>query len=117
MRDVNVNFGVLHRTCKLLVLFCFLYISVTLVYYAKSVNFRVAFLQNQQSNAKAEPNKLELKHSGESELGVINSTEPWTKSLEQCPDPSPLLGKCTDGEVFREKNCVTLRFLCKGRRG
>lgn len=91
MRDANVNFGVLHRTCKLLVFFCFLYISVTLVYYAKSVNFRVAFLQNQQSNVKAEPNKLELKDSGESELGVTNSTEPWTKSLKQCPDPSPLL--------------------------
>lgn len=96
MRDTNVNFGVLHRTCKLLVLFCFLYISITLVYYAKSVNFRVAFLQNQQSHVKTEPVKVEVKDTGESELVGTqgsNSSEPRPKPQEQCPDPSPLLGK------------------------
>ncbi|XP_041916860.1 beta-1,4-galactosyltransferase 1 [Alosa sapidissima] len=97
MRDSNVNFGVLHRTCKLLVFFCFVYISATLVYYAKSVNFRLAFVQNQQSHSKTESSKLEAKDAGASELIVTlgsnfsESSEPGHKTLEQCPDPSPLL--------------------------
>lgn len=103
MRDSNVNFGVLHRTCKLLVFFCFVYITATLVYYAKSVNFRLAFVQNQQSHVKTDPIKLEVKYSGALELKTTlgsNSSEPGPKTLEQCPDPSPLLGKCTDGQLF-----------------
>ncbi|KAL2089106.1 hypothetical protein ACEWY4_016005 [Coilia grayii] len=95
MPEANANFGVLHRTCKALVFLCFIYISVTLVYYAKSVNFRLDFMQNQQSQVRTEPNKLASKDVGAlatRDTQAVNSTKTeTTKTLEKCPDPSPLL--------------------------
>lgn len=46
--DASVNFGLLNRTCKLVVLLCFLHISVTLFFYVRSFDVRPAFAQNQQ---------------------------------------------------------------------
>ncbi|XP_053180215.1 beta-1,4-galactosyltransferase 1 isoform X1 [Scomber japonicus] len=48
--DSTGNFQLLHRTCKLVVLLCFLHISVTLVFYVRSLDIRFAFTQNQQSH-------------------------------------------------------------------
>ncbi|XP_042274319.1 beta-1,4-galactosyltransferase 1 [Thunnus maccoyii] len=48
--DSTVNFNLLHRTCKLVVLLCFLHISVTVVFYVRSLDIRFAFVQNQQSH-------------------------------------------------------------------
>ncbi|GAA6225605.1 beta-1,4-galactosyltransferase 1 [Lates japonicus] len=48
--DTTVNFNLLHRTCKLVVLLCFLHISVTVVFYVRSLDLRFAFVQNQQSH-------------------------------------------------------------------
>lgn len=93
MPEGTVNFNVLHRTCKALVFVCFIYISLTLVYYAKSMNFHLALKQNQQHQATAagevKSSARNLSSAGEQ----LNSTLVANKALEQCPDPSPLLGK------------------------
>uniref|UniRef100_A0A668AYM2 Beta-1,4-galactosyltransferase n=1 Tax=Myripristis murdjan TaxID=586833 RepID=A0A668AYM2_9TELE len=66
-------FNLLHRTCKLVVLLCLLHISVTLIFYVRSLDIRFAFVQNQSSN---------ITESG-------GTTE--AKELEKCPETSPLL--------------------------
>lgn len=108
-----VNFSFLHRICKLVVLLCFLHISVTVVFYVRSLDFRVAFVQNQQSNlnfvkpaqvrttglsAGAEPVKEEPKITEEQKA----PEEPVTK-LEKCPETSPLLGKSNRAPVLRSR--------------
>ncbi|KAJ0023537.1 hypothetical protein NQD34_003436 [Periophthalmus magnuspinnatus] len=50
--DASVNFHWLNRTCKVVVLLCFLHISVTLFFYVRSFDLRVAFVQNQQQNPR-----------------------------------------------------------------
>ncbi|XP_040904048.1 beta-1,4-galactosyltransferase 1 [Toxotes jaculatrix] len=105
--DSTVNFNLLHRTCKLVVLLCLLHISVTVVFYVRSLDIRFAFVQNQQSRnnvtqltrlrntgftSRAEPEKdgpaevqqtEEPRHQPEAEQPV--------KKLEKCPETSPLL--------------------------
>ncbi|KAF5896128.1 beta-1,4-galactosyltransferase 1-like [Clarias magur] len=91
MRDPNVNFNFLHKTCTLVVLLCCLHICVTVVYYVRSQQ------QNHQN-----PRKLDG-HAGTSEAITevpkssstlltfnITVTEKDVQ-LEKCPDPSPLL--------------------------
>lgn len=53
--DAPVSFNFLNRTCKLVVLLCFLHISVTLFFYVRSFDVRLAFVQNQQHNPKFIP--------------------------------------------------------------
>lgn len=95
MRDPNVNFNILHKTCTLVVLLCCLHIFVTVVYYVRSLDFRQSFVQNQQQNRQQVQRKLEG-HAGSTEdpkpasTLAFNSTV--TEKLEKCPDPSPLLG-------------------------
>ena len=101
--DSTVNFTVLHRTCKLVVLLCFLHISVTLVFYLRSFDIRLAFVQNQQSH---KPQNLTtskmLKELTEQEsleprkvsgVGDVANVSEEIKELGKCPETSPLLGK------------------------
>lgn len=98
--ESSVNFSVLHRICKLVVLLCFLHIAVTVVFYVRSFDFRLAFVQNQQSSnniPKIQNNNpvvtsgLEPAKDGDkvSEEGEVLE-QPVTK-LEKCPETSPLL--------------------------
>ncbi|XP_046904355.1 beta-1,4-galactosyltransferase 1 [Hypomesus transpacificus] len=101
--DSNVNFTVLHRTCKLVVLLCLLHISVTLVFYLRSFDIRLAFVQNQQSH---KPKDLTTsKILKDVELTEQDSVQPRKvsgvvdvanvseeiKILGNCPETSPLL--------------------------
>ncbi|XP_006798980.1 beta-1,4-galactosyltransferase 1 [Neolamprologus brichardi] len=98
--ESSVNFSVLHRICKLVVLLCFLHIAVTVVFYVRSFDFRLAFVQNQQSSnniPKIQNNNpvvtsgLEPAKDGDkvSEKGEV--LEQPVKKLEKCPETSPLL--------------------------
>ncbi|XP_023276447.1 beta-1,4-galactosyltransferase 1 [Seriola lalandi dorsalis] len=115
--DSSVNFNLLHRTCKLVVLLCFLHISVTVVFYVRSLDIRFAFVQNQQSSnnatqrnhlrntgftSRAELKKAESKRDGpEAEPRdepqppqhhpEAKRTEEPEKKLQKCPETSPLL--------------------------
>ncbi|KAL7861120.1 hypothetical protein AOLI_G00174690 [Acnodon oligacanthus] len=99
MRDSNVNFSFLHRTCTLVVLLCFLHISVTVFYYVRSIDFKQAFVQNQQIQqdqrkltAYVRGSEGETKPSATFPLSRHrNTTEKSLESLEKCPDPSPVL--------------------------
>lgn len=53
--EASVNFSLLNRTCKLVVLLCFLHISVTLFFYVRSFDVRLSFAQNQQHNPRFFP--------------------------------------------------------------
>ncbi|XP_066498890.1 beta-1,4-galactosyltransferase 1 [Hoplias malabaricus] len=113
MRDTSVTFSFLHRTCTLVVLLCFLHISVTVFFYVRSLDFKQAFLENQQIQQQ-DQNKLTTYGQGEGEGGEeenVIPTFPLThyntdkktietksitttesvKKLEKCPDPSPIL--------------------------
>lgn len=108
--DASVNFSLLNRTCKLVVLLCFLHISVTIFFYVRSFDVRFAFLQNQQHNPRffassnrsnqslqtANSKVLELpditKGADQSVAVKQEETAPETqKKLEKCPETSPLL--------------------------
>nr|XP_046262753.1 beta-1,4-galactosyltransferase 1 [Scatophagus argus] len=108
--DSTVNFNLLHRTCKVVVLLCFLHISVTVVFYVRSLDIRFAFVQNQQShNAVTQPNQARNTEfasktkAKEVSVGVQQQeakppepkpeqkTEAPVKKLEKCPETSPLL--------------------------
>ncbi|XP_028272387.1 beta-1,4-galactosyltransferase 1 [Parambassis ranga] len=93
--DSPVNFSLLHRTCKLVVLLCLLHISVTVVFYVRSLDIRFAFVQNQQSH-----NDVSQTNQGRSQAPTprpepngTQSQEPTEeeKELEACPETSPLL--------------------------
>lgn len=117
--DSTVSFSLLHRTCKLVVLLCLLHISVTVVFYVRSLDLRFAFVQNQQSHnnvtqpnqvrvtvlpSRTEPKEAETKNEVPAEVqqqdqqiepkppGEQRAEEP-VKKLERCPETSPLLGK------------------------
>ncbi|KAM3612711.1 uncharacterized protein V6R79_013139 [Siganus canaliculatus] len=102
--DSSINFSFLHRTCKLVVLLCFLHISVTIVFYVRSLDIRFAFAQNQQSNNGSQANRFRTAQftprSEQQEPGVSLTEEPKTpekkveepvKKLSKCPETSPLL--------------------------
>lgn len=107
--DLSVNFNLLHRTCKLVVLLCLLHISVTVVFYIRSLDNPFSFAQNQQSQYNVSqpdhfthyrpqtepvvvqvngPTEVQQPEAEPSEQAV----EPQEK-LEKCPETSPLLGK------------------------
>ncbi|XP_077957774.1 beta-1,4-galactosyltransferase 1 isoform X4 [Gasterosteus aculeatus] len=118
--DSTVRFTLLHRTCKLVVLLCFLHISVTFFFYVRSLDIRFAFVQNQQSHnvstqanrvvdldftSETEPKEGETKKAEPAELVPKEETgdesqapedekkkaEEPEKKLEKCPETSPLL--------------------------
>ncbi|XP_026792143.1 beta-1,4-galactosyltransferase 1 isoform X1 [Pangasianodon hypophthalmus] len=94
MRDSNINFNFLHKTCTLVVVLCFLHIFVTVVYYVRSLDFRQSFVQNQQQIHQNQ-RKLE-QHAGSTEEPKLSSTltsntSVKEKELEKCPETSPLL--------------------------
>ncbi|KAM9795258.1 beta-1,4-galactosyltransferase 1 [Neosynchiropus ocellatus] len=90
----SVNFNLLHRTCKLVVLLCLLHIFVTVVFYVRSLDIRFAFVQNQQK--KGGVAQTDQKLSTADAPGTIQpplsqqNREPG-KVLEKCPETSPLL--------------------------
>ncbi|KAM9833716.1 beta-1,4-galactosyltransferase 1 [Syngnathus typhle] len=96
--EPTVNFNVLHRTCKLVVLLCFLHISVTVFFYVRSLDIPFSFVQNQQTRAgitgpigttgstEAAKLHLEAKAAAEPEDELAAG-----KSLKKCPQTSPLL--------------------------
>ncbi|XP_033986593.1 beta-1,4-galactosyltransferase 1 [Trematomus bernacchii] len=99
------DFSLLHRTCKLVVLLCFLHISVTLFFYVRSLDIPSAFVQNQQQNRVNRTEKNLIRSSelpsvagekeldpGEKELDPREKElDPREKELEKCPETSPLL--------------------------
>ncbi|KAK1799053.1 hypothetical protein P4O66_007318 [Electrophorus voltai] len=91
MRDSNVNFNFLHRTCTLVVLLCFLHISVTVVYYVRSLDLRRTFVQNQHSRQNQIKQKLVRQATEEPKSIFFTNSTVITKKLEKCPDPSPIL--------------------------
>ncbi|XP_068181039.1 beta-1,4-galactosyltransferase 1 [Antennarius striatus] len=111
--DPAINFSLLHRVCKLVVLLCVLHIAVTLVFYVRSMDISSAFAENQQSQKDVtEPNRVQSNPNPPS-VEVRNSSmesgqvqqmdrtplqyepedkqEEPEKKLEECPETSPLL--------------------------
>lgn len=100
--DSSVNFSLLHRTCKLVVLLCFLHISVTVFFYVRSMDVRFAFVQNQQMHKTApRTNSVQAPVINRTGKAVVvpggQNAETPVKSLEKCPETSPLLGKTLRG--------------------
>lgn len=99
--DSAGTFNRLHRTCKLVVLLCLLHISITVVFYIRSMDKPFAFAQNQQTrNASALPDRLtHQKPLTEAEATPLGPQQPepgpeeQQEKLEKCPDTSPLLGE------------------------
>ncbi|XP_053180216.1 beta-1,4-galactosyltransferase 1 isoform X2 [Scomber japonicus] len=104
--DSTGNFQLLHRTCKLVVLLCFLHISVTLVFYVRSLDIRFAFTQNQQSHRsvslpgspkptepREKPTEPGEKHTEPEEKPTEPEEKPKepAEKLQKCPETSPLL--------------------------
>ncbi|CAN9515225.1 unnamed protein product [Ophioblennius macclurei] len=95
--ETTVNFNLLHRTCKLVVLLCFLHISVTVVFYVRSLDIRFAFVQNQQSHNRSTrlPSARDNKDAKPGQ-GSPDPRPPEVKAapateLKTCPETSPLL--------------------------
>ncbi|XP_063341112.1 beta-1,4-galactosyltransferase 1-like [Pelmatolapia mariae] len=84
--DPSFTFSVLHRICKLVVLLCFLHIAVAVVFYVRSFDFRLAFVQNQQSN-----NNISKSQNTDPVVSYGKVLEQPVKKLEKCPETSPLL--------------------------
>ncbi|XP_048825764.1 beta-1,4-galactosyltransferase 1 [Brienomyrus brachyistius] len=92
MRETAVNFGLLHRICTLVVLLCFVHISVTVVYYVRSFDVRLSFLQYPQTKSDQNHNRLHpvtapvKRENMDADLAPVEAEE-----LIQCPDDPPLL--------------------------
>lgn len=102
----RTDFYFLHSTCKVVVLLCLVHISVTLVFYVRSLDLRFAFAQNQQSGGSSSSNVSQRNQVQDSRITVVTTTrsqqlnvavqqksQPDVKKLEKCPETSPLLGK------------------------
>ncbi|XP_008419198.1 beta-1,4-galactosyltransferase 1 [Poecilia reticulata] len=104
------DFSLLHRTCKLVVLLCFLHISVTFFFYVRTLDIRFSFVQNQQSHSNltrlrtglvpasssgTEPKENVTQRRQEMERQPTepgqNRTEEPVKPLQKCPETSPML--------------------------
>ncbi|KAM4586471.1 beta-1,4-galactosyltransferase 1 [Fundulus diaphanus] len=102
------NFSLIHRTCKLVVLLCFLHISVTVFFYVRTMDIRFSFVQNQQpranltrprhdplpaSGSRTEPGENSTWKGEDHQVDEPdqNATEEPAKELEKCPETSPLL--------------------------
>ncbi|KAL4641569.1 beta-1,4-galactosyltransferase 1-like [Arapaima gigas] len=94
MRDPSGNFSFLQRICSVVVLLCFVHISVTVLYYLRTLDLRSSFLQIQQINS---PTQNVLKESAvtqanlERQPALATNVSREAEALKPCPDPSPLL--------------------------
>ncbi|XP_051505136.1 beta-1,4-galactosyltransferase 1 isoform X2 [Myxocyprinus asiaticus] len=91
MRDASGNFSLLHRTCSLVVLLCFLHISVTFIYYVRNSDSRQTFVQNQQTpqvHRKLTEQRVTIEETRPPSLSNGTETE---RKLETCPDNPPQL--------------------------
>uniref|UniRef100_A0A1A8BLE9 Beta-1,4-galactosyltransferase n=1 Tax=Nothobranchius kadleci TaxID=1051664 RepID=A0A1A8BLE9_NOTKA len=101
------DFSLLHRICKLVVLLCFFHIAVTVFFYVRSFDIPLAFPHKRQSHNNTTQSGLDTHTvstsrtewntqneegtaAPQSEPGQKSVTEP-RKSLEKCPETSPLL--------------------------
>uniref|UniRef100_A0A1A8GTB6 Beta-1,4-galactosyltransferase n=1 Tax=Nothobranchius korthausae TaxID=1143690 RepID=A0A1A8GTB6_9TELE len=101
------DFSLLHRICRLVVLLCFFHIAVAVFFYVRSFDLPLGFYYKRQSHNNTTPSGLDTHtvstsrtewntQNGEgtaalqSEPGQKSVTEP-RKSLEKCPETSPLL--------------------------
>ncbi|KAG9263794.1 beta-1,4-galactosyltransferase 1-like [Astyanax mexicanus] len=94
MREPTGNFTFLHRTCTLVVLLCFVHISVTLLYYVKSWDFKQPFIQTQPGQRKLTFNRESSEEESKPTTNlphIIPNITDTPEELQQCPDPSPLL--------------------------
>ncbi|KAF7664322.1 hypothetical protein LDENG_00179650 [Lucifuga dentata] len=108
--ESSVNFNLLHRTCKLVVLLCFLHMSVTVIFYVRSLDIRFSFALYQQSQSQAGfTTKANSKENATTNSKNQEQEGPATspqqnlslkpaesggtpqKKLEKCPETSPLL--------------------------
>ncbi|XP_054647975.1 beta-1,4-galactosyltransferase 1 [Dunckerocampus dactyliophorus] len=96
--DPSVNFKLLHRTCKLVVLLCFLHITVTIFFYVRSLDIPSAFVQNQQNHNNSTGTGTESKPSLDAGVPVTRANDTQSKEegeqkkrLDKCPETSPLL--------------------------
>ncbi|XP_037531593.1 beta-1,4-galactosyltransferase 1 [Nematolebias whitei] len=100
-----INFGLLHRICKLVVLLCFLHIFVTVVFYVRSMDIRISFAPKLQSHhnvtwpvqgtvgaitSRTEP-KVDPAVGQPQDKPEQKTTQEPVKKLEKCPETSPLL--------------------------
>ncbi|XP_028816484.1 beta-1,4-galactosyltransferase 1 [Denticeps clupeoides] len=98
MRDTTVNFSVLNRVCKLVVLFCLLHISVTLFYYVKSMDLRHKFLQvhsqgrlgRDEQVSPTAPGVTQVAE-GRNDSATAGRVAESPRVARKCPDPSPIL--------------------------
>ncbi|MEQ2309500.1 hypothetical protein AMECASPLE_039396 [Ameca splendens] len=104
------DFTLIYRTCKLVVLLCFLHISVTVFFYVRTLDIQFSFAQNQQSHTnltrprhallpassfRTEQRQTATRRKEERQLYEPDqiTTEKPVKQLEKCPETSPLLGE------------------------
>ncbi|KAK5601389.1 Beta-1,4-galactosyltransferase 1 [Crenichthys baileyi] len=102
------DFSLIHRTCKLVVLLCFLHISVTVFFYVRTLDIRFSFAHNHQSHtnltrprhallpassSRTEQRETATRRKEERQLYEPDqiTTEKPVKQLEKCPETSPLL--------------------------
>jgi len=96
MPDAVVNFSLLHRTCSLVVVLCFLHISVTLIYYMRNSDSRQSFVQNQQNpqiHRKLTEQKVTTEEIKLTSLSSVTNITETQRKLETCPDNPPSLGE------------------------
>ncbi|XP_034546322.1 transforming growth factor-beta-induced protein ig-h3-like [Notolabrus celidotus] len=90
--DTIGNFNLLHRTCKLVVLLCLLHIAVTVVFYVRSMDVRVSFVQNQQTQNLATQRNQAYKSvtsKNQTRTESILNTEPQEAESPKVPDQEP----------------------------
>ena len=108
-----LNFSGVHRVCKLVVLLCSLHISVTLIFYVRSFDIRLSFLQNHQRNnsststSTARPTQedlvlVQVQNRDQSPASAAAAAAPAAAPESPptpervahgiCPETSPLLG-------------------------
>ncbi|TRY91137.1 hypothetical protein DNTS_020424 [Danionella cerebrum] len=91
MPDSPVSFGLLHRTCSLMVLLCVLHILVTVVYYVRNPDSTPAFAPNRQHNPQIH-RKLAQQSGGVEDTGPagMNASQRG-EAMERCPEDPPRL--------------------------
>uniref|UniRef100_A0A3Q3W9X0 Beta-1,4-galactosyltransferase n=1 Tax=Mola mola TaxID=94237 RepID=A0A3Q3W9X0_MOLML len=112
--DTTVNFNLLHRTCKLVVLLCLLHISVTVVFYVRSLDIRLGFVENQQAHNNVTHLGSALSAGSELQellmmfvlVGPLRVEFNIPVNLEQVKKDNPDL---QPGGRFRPKDCEALQ--------
>ncbi|XP_041845509.1 beta-1,4-galactosyltransferase 1 [Melanotaenia boesemani] len=82
--DSSVNFNVLNRICKLVVVLCFLHIAVIFVFYVRSMDSPFGFRSQHSTRNDTKRQEAAVEPAEQAE----QATE---IKLEKCPETSPLL--------------------------